>query len=86
MSTVPANALETIVAQSVAEPPELPRLTVAQTFIHYQRLATSLENATDELKRIPTAQTDRVTECLKDIVKQCETAIKTANRMLEANR
>ena len=80
------NPLSHVLAEALNDPPELPRLTVAQTFVHYQRLALAIENAGDELKRIPTAQPDRVTECLKDIVRQCEIAIKTAQRMLEGNR
>lgn len=80
------NPLSQVLAEALSEPPELPRLTVAQTFVHFQRMHTALENAMHECSQVPAATQADCSQHLKDLIRYCETAIKTANRMLEANR
>lgn len=80
------ETLNAILAESTKEPPELPRLTVAQTFVHYNRLRLSLNHAVNACSLVPDSSTNDVAAQLKEIITRCEIAIKTANRMLEANR
>jgi hypothetical protein len=81
-----SSPLDSIVSASEVESPDLPRLTVANTFIHYMRLCAALERASEICKRIPESNPQNCTDALKDLVKTCESAIKTATRLLEANR
>jgi hypothetical protein len=81
------STLNQIVDDQTAEVPELPRLPVADTFIAFNRMGVSLDNARESFKKIPeTASRDQVTAHLKDIVKFCAATIKTAERLLEANK
>jgi hypothetical protein len=88
MQTLPSPnpSIDKILDQSTAEPPELPRLTVAVTFNTYQRLHDAIESAQHYCGQVPTATPGDCTQHLKDIIKQCEGAIKHAARLLEANR
>lgn len=81
------SSLDKIVVEQSAEAPELPRLPVADTFMTFNRMGVQLDNARESFKKIPeTASRDQVTAHLKDIVKFCNAAVKTAERLLEANR
>ena len=80
------TALESMVAGSDQEPVDLPRLTVADVFGHYERMGAALERAIDAYKGLPKASQQQSVTSLKDITKACDSVIKTATRMLEANR
>ena len=81
-----ATLLDTLATQAAQEPPELPRLTVSNTFIHYARLGAALARAMEAYKKLPDAPPQGCTDDLKDLIKNCDAAIKTATRLLEANR
>jgi hypothetical protein len=80
------NNLQAIVDVASQEPPELPRLTVANTFI-YQRVGIALVRAVKEaFDKIPDSTPVGCTDELKSLIKECEGVIKGAARLLEANR
>lgn len=81
-----ADTVDAIVGAATAEPIELPRLTVANVFINYGRLGAALGQAVEAYKALPSTAQQTSTDTLKEIVKQCEGAIKIASRLLEANR
>lgn len=79
--------LDTIVNEQTAEPIELPRLTVSDTFIHYSRMVTTFDRAKDCIKALPECSSNQASiEQLKELVRNCEHVIKAANRLLEGNR
>ena len=80
------STLDAIVTNAQSEPVELPRLTTANVFTHYARLGSALERAADAFKKIPDATDRSLTDELKELMKACDVAIKTAARLLEANR
>lgn len=81
------STLEQITAAATAEPVELPRLTVANTFVTYNRLVAQLRVAGELGVHLPDCNTPQDSDaCLKDLVKACESVIRYANRLLEANR
>jgi len=85
MTTSPA--LDSILAKHAEEPPELPRLTVANTFLTYQRIGMALETACARFKALPDVKSQQDSnEALKELIKSCEAAIKHAARLLEANQ
>lgn len=79
------TALGAIIDNAAREPADLPRLPAAQVFIHYARLGAALERAAASYKHIPACTPQCVTDELKELVKACEIAIKTAQRMIESN-
>jgi hypothetical protein len=82
-----ADLLGKVTASMSADPPELPRLTVAQTFITYQRIGTALESACAGYKELPNVSSvDDGRRALTDIIRGCEAVIKHAQRLLEGNR
>jgi len=84
MTTSPA--LDSILAKHAEEPPELPRLTVSQAFITYERAGIQLEAACALYKQLPKVSSVQAgNEVLKDFIKAAEAAIKHAARLLEAN-
>lgn len=78
--------LDAILTESALEPVELPRMTTSMVFTHYNRLGTQLESAIRSFKALPDASPQGCTDELKELVKACENAIRTAQRLLEANR
>jgi hypothetical protein len=79
--------LDTIIAEQTAEPIELPRLTVSDTFIHYGRMATTFDRAKECLKALPECSSNQASiEQLKELIRNCEHTIKAATRLLEGNR
>jgi hypothetical protein len=80
------NNLQAIVDVASQEPPELPRLTVANTFIYYQRVGIALVRAKEAFDKIPDSTPVGCTDELKSLIKECEGVIKGAARLLEANR
>ena len=70
-----------------ADPPELPRLTVAQTFITYQRMGKALETACASYKALPDVNSVQDgASTLTDLIRACEAVIKHAQRLQEGNR
>jgi hypothetical protein len=68
------------------EAPDLPRLTVANTFLTYQRVGIQLEQACTRYKALPDAKSQQdTTEGLKELIRSLEAAAKHAARLLEAN-
>jgi hypothetical protein len=80
------TVMDSIVAKS-EDGPELPRLTVSNTFITYQRIGVALESACTEYKALPDAKSQQdTTERLKQLIRACEGIMKHATRLLEANQ
>ena len=80
------TALDSIVAKATEEPAELPRLTVANTFLTYQRVGIQLENACAKYKALPEAKSQQDSnDSLKELIRAAEAAIKHCSRLLEAN-
>ncbi len=74
-------------AAAPAIEPEPARLTVAGSFIHYSRLAGSIERAKTLTENLPGCTRDQaLTEALKDLLRELENATKAAQRLIEANR
>lgn len=81
------TAVEAIARLTEAESPELPRLTVSNTFTAYNSMLLALRNAGDAASKVPESNSlQSTTDALKDVVRYCEGAIKHAQRLLEANR
>jgi len=86
-ATMPTtNLLAAIAANEEKVAPDLPRLTTAGVFVHYQRLGKALEQAVDAYKRLPDMVPKTSDEVLLEIAKQCDAASKLAMRLLEANK
>jgi hypothetical protein len=82
-----SSVVDSIVAKSAEESPDLPRLTVANTFMTYQRLGGQLEAACGHYKALPDAKHSLdTTNGLKELIRACEAAVKHATRLLEANQ
>lgn len=81
------TTLEQIAETTTAEPIELPRLTVANTFITYNRLMDQLRNAAEAGQKLPTCNLPlESVEALKAIVRASEAVIKYAGRLIEASK
>lgn len=81
-----ASALDAIAKAAEQEPVDLPRLTAANVLIHVARIGTCLEIAVNEYRKIPEAKQNSFDPILRNLIGQCETVIKTASRLIEANR
>lgn len=67
---------------------EMQRLTVFDTFTVYNRMRVAVSEADRLSSTIPElfANPTSVNDALKAVIKQCEGAIKHANRLLEGNK
>jgi hypothetical protein len=81
-----ATALDAIVTLQTTEPRELPRLTTGNVFLTFAHLGQALERAAAAYKHLPNDTPLRASDTLKEIVKECETMTKYAQRLLEANQ
>jgi hypothetical protein len=78
--------LEAIVTEETKEPPELPRLTSSDVFVHYWRIGNALTQSAKAHQDLLEAQPKHATELLLQIAQNGEQMTKWAMRLLMANR
>lgn len=86
-SSAPDPLDSILAAASEVAREEMQRLTVFDTFSVYNRMVYALEQAKTSAECIPTINNSAAqVDTLKAVIKQCEGAIKHANRLLEGNK